>query len=831
MFSVGFGAAYVVGVVLATLMLLKPGPPPRLPKAAVVEPALTKRLLFVIVDGLRYDVATDARLMPRFTQAMQRYRSADILAGPVSMTSSAVQTFATGQRGRIEQFARNLNPDPPPFESWMQNAREQGLKVALVGDPTWDQMFGKAFDEVRLDPPNAAVELDFNAKTFADARTTLAHAPDALVLHFVTPDHQGHAYGIQSARYRKHIQNFDGMLFDLLSEVGADWTVLVTSDHGANDAGDHGGDVLIHRRSPIFAYGPGIAAKAGDGPRLDQVDMAGTLAALLGVPAPCHSQGHLLVDWLDFNDQQRAKVALNDVARSLHFARQLDQEGSDVLELELADVRRSLAHEPKRQIVEARRLATASEELLRSQQGIFSRRAWWTLAGISLGAAVFAASWLAPISLSAALVSVLLAMVSVLLTAFAEKLPGPWLIATVGSLFVLFNLPTLLLLVRPERFLALLARCRAYAPALVPGGLAVTYPRNLQPVAFAVTLIVPLVIACSGTPGQWGVSFSKRGGRSFDMVWVAICGLLLLPAGWFPDGLPSLRIGQHPGLVLGLAVVAVLALALELARRNPRESRQIAWLTLAILISLSARRFAAPWLARPALLLLPVLAMSLLALRRLELGLLGLLCAYTWVSRDIEMPIVAAAIALSSLVARLSPALEASANPGSRLLTLLAFWFSLAFVLRLGVGGGIDPTHLDLAAGAFGDKAAPVAWVGFCIVWKNLLAQTAVGLALLSGFSRVSASRLARGFAVIGAARAAVLLAMMLAAQGSFWTSMRVIGELPYTMIAVVSAGAIWLGYLLLRRDALDGLGLPNEGLDRALVDDAASGGAASATA
>ena len=61
------GALYVLGVVFASLSLLKPQKPPTLPKAAVVHPALTEHLLFVIVDGLRYDIATDPTLMPRFS--------------------------------------------------------------------------------------------------------------------------------------------------------------------------------------------------------------------------------------------------------------------------------------------------------------------------------------------------------------------------------------------------------------------------------------------------------------------------------------------------------------------------------------------------------------------------------------------------------------------------------------------------------------------------------------------------------------------------------------------------------------------------------------------
>jgi hypothetical protein len=117
-------------------------------------------------------------------------------------------------------------------------------------------------------------------------------------------------------------------------------------------------------------------------------------------------------------------------------------------------------------------------------------------------------------------------------------------------------------------------------------------------------------------------------------------------------------------------------------------------------------------------------------------------------------------------------------------------------VLRLGVSGGIDPTHLDLSAGAFGDKAVSASWIMFCIIWKNLLVFTLLGALLLSSLEARLASRLARAIAVIFACRAALLLAMMQCAQGSFWTSMRVIGDLPYTMMLFVAAGAAWLVYL-----------------------------------
>ena len=795
------GALYVLGVVFASLSLLKPRMPPPLPKAAVAHAALTQHLLFVIVDGLRYDIATDPVLMPRFSAAMKQHRSADIMAGPVSMTSSAVQSFASGQRGRLEQVARNINPDPPPFQSWMQNARDSGLRVALVGDRTWSAAYGSHFDEQRLDPPGVAIDVDYNAQTFKDGREILAHAPNAFVLHFVTPDHQGHAYGVRSAKYRAHIASFDRMLFELLAEVGPEWTVLVTSDHGANDAGDHGGDVLIHRRSPIFAYGPGIAPPTQPSPRLDQVDVAGTLTALLGVPAPCHSQGHLLVDWLALSDAERAALAGNDVERALRFAGVLDPDAAAELTGRLRGLRSQLGADPARFVQEARSLSHEADELLKSQQGISSPRAWWFLAAITLSAALIAWLLVGPLSPTLAGLCVLAAVVSVALTALVEKLPGAWPKLTPALLFGLLNLPTLLLLLKSEAFVRLLDRLRGNAAALVPGILAVTYPRNLQPVAFAVSLIVPLVILGSGSLERWGIAGAADAGRTrkVDLCLLALWAIALFPAGWFPDGLPSMSVSRHTGVLLLVDLALVATLLWELVRRAPAAAKSTLVLGLAVLASFVLRRFAPVWLGRPALIGLPLLAAWLFYRGRAQQALLCLLAGYAWVSRDIEMPTVVAALGLVSLVGRRSASLvKSSAAPG-RALTLLAFWFTLAFVLRLGVSGGVDPTHLDLAAGAFGDPTVSATWIGFAVIWKNLIVFTLLGALFLGSFEASVASKLARGFAVIFACRAAVLLAMMQFSQGSFWTSMRVIGELPYVMMFFAAAGAAWFASQAIR--------------------------------
>mgnify|MGYP001544854578 CR=1 FL=1 len=793
-------AVFVLGVIFASLALVRPQAPPEMAAASAVHGPLTRHLLFVVVDGLRHDLATNPERMPHFAEAMRTKRSAEVTSGPLSTTSAAIQNFGSGQPGQLEQIVNNLSPDPVLYESWIGNARRVGLSAAFVGDATWIRMFGRDFNRVWRDPPGMAIDYDYSDVTFRGAREALATSPHLLVLHLAVPDHQMHAYGVQSAQYRQHIRELDTKLFGLLGELGPDWTVVVTSDHGANDAGDHGSDVPIQRRTPLFAYGPGIApatpalADAAKPKPLDQTDVAGTLAALLGAPAAAHSQGHLWTDWLDVSPDTRARLALHDVARVLRFAGTLDASGAARLEAQRRELEAKAEADPTGVTQAARGLAAQAKALILANQGAFSAHALWLFGGICAGALLVARAWLGRISLGVVVGAVLVTLLSIALTAYVENLPGAWPKRTVGILFGVFNLPTLLLLVRPERFVTLLDKLGRFAPLLVPGALAVSYPRNLQPIAFAVCLIVPLVVLAAESTTRWGIGGlgKKREGRLADLSLFVTWSLALFPAGWHPNGLSGFGWNHSAPALLAVSLVLLGALAFELWRSAPQSLRSIALGCTLFAASVLLRRFAPAWVGRPLLVALPLLAVVLLRRAGHLPGFFCLLVGYAWVSREVELPTVLAAIGLSTLVARRSAALL-QVGTRARLLTLLAFWFVLAFVLRLGVSGGMDPTNLDMAAGAFGAKDVSLIWLTCAVIWKSFLAQVLLGLSLLAPLEARPASALARGFAVIGAARAVALLGMLQLSNSSFWTSLRSIGDLPYTVIFLVAAGGAWL--------------------------------------
>jgi hypothetical protein len=91
-------------------------------------------------------------------------------------------------------------------------------------------------------------------------------------------------------------------------------TVIVTADHGHVAPGGHGGVEPEISRVPLVLAGNGIVpgATAHDA-RL--IDVAPTVAALLGLPAPRQAEGRALVELLALSPADAARRAITDIAR------------------------------------------------------------------------------------------------------------------------------------------------------------------------------------------------------------------------------------------------------------------------------------------------------------------------------------------------------------------------------------------------------------------------------------------------------------------------------------------------------------------------------------
>jgi len=752
-----------------------PGPP--------LAPRMAQRVLLVIVDGLRYDIATDPKRMPLFAEAMRTHSHGEIWAGPVSMTSSAVMAIGTGQRGHLEQVIRNLHAEPARQNSWLANAKTSGLRLMTVGDAAWPQLYSNWLERYATDPEGVAIDVDFNPITFENVRKFRQELPDFLVAHFVTPDHQGHAYRVTSERYARHIHGFDQKLAAFLAEFDATWTVVVTSDHGAADSGTHGSDADIQRRSPIYAYGPGIAPGVALERRLDQLELSVTLPLLLGVAPPAHGTGAAIEEWLKVSAATKADIACKNANRVVAYAARV---GAQPGAIQSDQTPCSSASS------DSARLAVAiADAAVSDMVGLGSNRAdfWMLLIAVLGGLSIYIL--LPHVGWRVISLGVGLLVATVGLVAGVEKLPGIWPNVVRALLFVLSNAVLLALLIAPKRIAQAFERLYPYS-ALLPAALAVSYPADTRPQAIVVTAVVGLTYALfarrlSNLAPQQGTWFGTTLG---ERCWFSVAVLALVPVALHENSTYSSMLSSDLGR---RAVVSMFAALFTLWLR-PKLG--VSWRGLVLLLVIGVipvwlRPVVGPVIGRGAWCLgIAALAWAVVRHRpawAIAFGVFGLL----WVAREIEtVPLIATVSAAWIFGTRLAEKPQIEFGRADLLMALL-FGFSLMFALRMGLQDGLEFGGLDWGAAAFNDPSISAYVVGIALVYKYALGAWLVAYALSARLSAEVERRVLIGLSLCMLLRAVALCAMFFIAGNSFWTALRVLGDLP-------TAIAMALGCILL---------------------------------
>lgn len=750
---------------------------------------LARHVLFVVVDGLRWDIAHDEQTMPRFAAALRHHISAEIWSSPISMTSSAVLAYGTGQRASLDQVLENLRPPQVRVNSWLQNAHAAGLRLMGAGDPAWAQLYGKYLFDFRDDPVGAAVERDFNARTFGNARELQSRSPDFLVVHFVTPDHQGHAFGIRSARYRSSMHAFDQDLFAWLDSLPRNWTVLVTSDHGAAESGTHGTDTTEQRRCPLLAYGPGIAEQVRERRTLDQVELPGLFAALLGVPTAEQSRGAALLEWLDVPAQARRQLACAETARIARLWSPEEHSGANSGGLSAANTCCSAGGAQRDCVNEARAAASEYDTHLGRNEGVQSRHVWpWIgvvmAASFALGVllwgkrAIMVTAWLG-----------FWLVVSLCLTLWVERLAGGSPNAVRALLFAITNLVLLAGTVWFEPVSVAFQRQPALMLSVFPGWLLVSYSTNTQieayvlVVVFTAALWVPqLRRVCNSKP----TSGRLRQPASVTLILLVTSLALLALAGTKPSDVRPHLFSAHPVLASGLGAAVLLVGLARWWSQAGMGLRRVSWLLplCFVLQHVPLHGFGrAGWL-------LAGLASAAAAFRkRADWSWFFAAVGYAWVARDYEWLLVAPALFLADTLGH-ACADRAKRAPASvswvhACAVDVGFLFALLLLLRIGLQGGLQLETLDLTVGTFGDAALPHWLSALLLTYKFLIPQVLLMALYLRHQPMESRPRVLSGLGVAHLVRVACLLSMLFFCGQSYWTAFRVVADLPLALLTV----------------------------------------------
>ena len=283
---------------------LKNNPPP--PGSPVGNP-LTTRVIFVLIDGLRLDTALQTEVMPNLAELRQQGAWATMHSQPPSYSQAGYTTLLTGSWPDINDGPA-LNLDYDDIFTFTQDdvisaAHRAGLCTA-VSAFNWFE---------RLIPPASVYAAYYTSGEdhYADLEVLEAAFPwiasgeyHFILIHLDQLDYAGHYEGGPiDPRWNEAATRIDQMLAQIVALMDlAQDTLLITSDHGHIDRGGHGGHEPITLIEPFLLVGAGI--QPGLYNDVNMVDVAPTLAALLGTNLPASSQGRVLTKMLTLQPEQ-----------------------------------------------------------------------------------------------------------------------------------------------------------------------------------------------------------------------------------------------------------------------------------------------------------------------------------------------------------------------------------------------------------------------------------------------------------------------------------------------------------------------------------------------
>lgn len=288
-------------------------------------PARFRRVVFVVVDALRFDFVRSGDAASASTTASSFYYldrlpvlnetlaarpSQSLLfkfvADPPTMTMQRLKGLTTGSLPTFLDIKDNMASSSAIAEdNLLRQMRAQGRGIVFMGDDTWDALYGDAFftRKYAFDSFNVkdldTVDRGVQRHLFPELQRG---DWDLLIAHFLGVDHVGHTHGPSSVFMTQKLDEMNRVLGQLLDALPDDDTLLaVLGDHGMSADGNHGGATDEETGAALFLYSkrPIVADELRSyadrwGSEIPQVDLVPTLALLSGLPIPFGNLGSVI---------------------------------------------------------------------------------------------------------------------------------------------------------------------------------------------------------------------------------------------------------------------------------------------------------------------------------------------------------------------------------------------------------------------------------------------------------------------------------------------------------------------------------------------------------
>ncbi|HEX7395262.1 MAG TPA: alkaline phosphatase family protein [Anaerolineaceae bacterium] len=310
-----FWATGLIDSIYAYRSPLKDTPPQ--PGPALNSPA-TRRVVFVLIDALRFDTSLKPDVMPVLNKLRQQGATAQMHSLPPSFSEPGYSVLLTGAWPDLSDGpAVNLDYDLIP--TWTQDnlfsaANRAGLKTAVSGYYWFEKLIPQAAVTSSFYTPGEDQKAD-RAVVDAALPWLEGNQHQLTLIHIDQVDYAGHYEGgPRDPRWDQAAQRADGLLGEILAKLDLQKdTILIVSDHGQIDAGGHGGPEPINLLEPFVLAGAGV--RPGNYGDVQMVDVAPTLAALLGTNLPASTQGQARTEMLNLPNATTSSLPAAEAAQ------------------------------------------------------------------------------------------------------------------------------------------------------------------------------------------------------------------------------------------------------------------------------------------------------------------------------------------------------------------------------------------------------------------------------------------------------------------------------------------------------------------------------------
>jgi hypothetical protein len=288
--SRALGLAFLVVLVVGGIAALDSLTAPReLPRTAapidlVSAPRPHGRMLVLLLDSLRWETATDPRLMPALFALRASATFGKVKPTRDAVTVPCIRAAFTGEdRTRVLGFVSNFLRRSVGVDSLFTDLAQGGRRAVALSDSAFAQ-FGGVGLETRSNGDDGPNEVhDQNEAVERAIALYLGGAYAVTVIHLTYTDHVAHEQGVGSKEYEARFLVADREVARLSAAVAPEDTLVVMGDHGHDANGRHAFGLDV----PTVALYRGAAFRPGyDLGTLSIRDHRYLMGWALGLPLP-----------------------------------------------------------------------------------------------------------------------------------------------------------------------------------------------------------------------------------------------------------------------------------------------------------------------------------------------------------------------------------------------------------------------------------------------------------------------------------------------------------------------------------------------------------------